>query len=201
MIIVRLIALFFLFFILSCNSNKSEEEMEELWSKAQTRNLIIERSGTKFNSATDMELAMRDAETRLQTGGGLLGKGGIACSGILNNEQKNNNSQTTVSMSINPFLWRGALETVNFMPLSSADQIGGTIITDWYSTSANPNERCKLNIFISGKSLSTENLKVTTFCQEFKDPTWVNKEVNQEDNIKIENAILNKAKKLKLQSS
>ena len=58
-----------------------------------------------------------------------------------------------------------------------------------------------IGVFISGKSLSTENLKVTTFCQEFKDPTWVNKEVNQEDNIKIENAILNKAKKLKLQSS
>ena len=201
MIIVRIIALFFLLFILSCNSNKSDEEMDELWSKAQTRNEIIERSGTKFNSATDMELAMRDAETRLQTGGGLLGKGGIAFSGILNNDQKNNNSQTTISMSTNPFLWRGALETINFMPLSSADQIGGTIITDWYSTSANPNERCKLNVFISGKSLSTENLKVTTFCQEFKDPTWVNKEVNQEDNIKIENAILNKAKKLKLQSS
>ena len=65
----------FLFFLFSCNSNKSEEEMEELWSKAQTRNEIIERSGTKFNSAIDMDLAMRDAETRLQTGGGLLGKG------------------------------------------------------------------------------------------------------------------------------
>ncbi len=50
--------------------------MEELWSKAQTRNSIIERSGTKFNSALDMDLAMRDAETRLQSGGGMLGKGG-----------------------------------------------------------------------------------------------------------------------------
>ena len=68
----------FFFFLFSCNSNKSEEEMEELWSKAQTRNEIIERSGTKFNSAIDMDLAMRDAETRLQSGGGLLGKGGIS---------------------------------------------------------------------------------------------------------------------------
>ena len=75
MFIFRLTALFFLFFLISCNSNKSEEELDELWSKAQTRNEIIERSGTLFNSGTDMELAMRDAETRLQTGGGLLGKG------------------------------------------------------------------------------------------------------------------------------
>ena len=200
MIIIRLFALFFLFFLLSCNSNKSEEEMDNLWSKAQTRNEILERSGTKFNSATDMELAMRDAENRLQSGGGLLGKGGLSFSGILNNKEKNNSSNT-IAMSVNPYLWKGALETIDFMPLSSADQIGGTIITDWYSTSTNTNERCKLNIFISGKKLNTENLKVTSFCQEFKDPVWVNKKVLQEDNLKIENAILNKAKKLKLQSS
>mgnify|MGYP005642215491 CR=1 FL=1 len=59
----------------------------------------------------------------------------------------------------------------------------------------------ELNIFISGMSLNTENLRVTSFCQEFKDPSWINKKVDQENDIKIENAILNKAKKLKLQSS
>ena len=201
MILNRLILLLFFSFLVSCNNNKTDEEMEEMWSKAQTRHEIIERSGTKFNSALDMDLAMRDAETRLQTGGGLLGKGGISFSGILNNDRGNNNSSTSIAMSVNPFLWKGALETIEFMPLSSADQVGGTIITEWYSTSANPNERCKLNIFISGKQLNTENLRVTSFCQEFKDPSWINKKIDQENNIKIENAILNKAKKLKLQSS
>ena len=78
MFIIRLILFFSVFFIISCNSNKSEEEMEELWSKAQTREEIINRSGTKFNSAIDPEIAMRDAQTRLQSGGGLLGKGGIS---------------------------------------------------------------------------------------------------------------------------
>ena len=192
---------FSIFFIISCNSNKSEEEMEELWSKAQTREEIINRSGTKFNSAIDPELALRDAETRLQSGGGLFGKGGISLTGILDQTRGDSGSMNTVSMSVNAFLWRGALETIDFMPLSSADPIGGTIITDWYSTNNNQYERCKLNIFISGKKLSTENLKVTSFCQEYKDPTWVNKEMDEENNIKIENAILNKAKKLRLQSS
>ena len=200
MFMVRGIIIVSLFFVISCNNNKSDKDMEELWSKAQTKQSIIDRSGTKFNSATDMELAMRDAETRLQSGGGLLGKGGLSFGDILN--QDNNNSNTsTISMSVNPFLWKGALETIDFMPLSSADQIGGTIITDWYSTTDNPNERCKLNIFISGKKLNTENLKVTSFCQEFKDQIWVNKKIDIENNIKIENAILNKAKKLRLQSS
>ena len=177
--------------------------MEELWSKAQTKTMIIERSGTKFNSALDMDLAMRDAETRLQSGGGLFGKGGLSVDGILGGgENKNETSQSlTASMPINIFLWRGALETIDFMPLSSADPIGGIIITDWYSTTDNEQERCKLNIFITGQNLKTENLKVTSFCQSFKDQIWVNKSVDKNNNIKIENAILNKAKKLKLQSS
>ena len=174
-----------------------------MWSKAQTRHEIIERSGTKFNSGSDMDLAMRDAETRLQSGGGLLGKGGLSFDGILgNNNNKDNESvSTSLGMPVNVYLWKGALETINFMPLNSTDPVGGTIITDWYSTTENQKERCKLNIYISGKSLKTENLKVTSFCQEFKDQIWVNKRIDEENNIKIENAILNKAKKLRIQSS
>ncbi len=203
MFFIRIVVIFSLFFLISCNSNKSEDEMKELWSKAQTKESIIARSGTKFNSAQDMELALRDAETRLQSGGGLLGKGGLTIDGILGGRknQNENNSTSSISMPVNAFLWKASLETINFMPLSSADPIGGTIITDWYSTIENEKERCKLNIFISGKDLSTENLKVTSFCQEFKNPTWVNKKIDPESNIKIENAILNKAKKLRLQSS
>ena len=202
MILTRLIISFLLLFIFSCNSNKSDEEMAELWSKAQTTGEIVNRSGTKFNTATNKDLAMRDAETRLQSGGGLFGKGGVSFGGILGgNNQEQNTSAGVIAMSVNPFLWRAALETIDFMPLSSADQIGGTIITDWYSTSGNEKERCKLNIFITGINLKTENLRVVSFCQEFKNPTWVNKETEKENNIKIENAILNKAKKLKIQSS
>ena len=70
MVLRLLIILSSLFVIISCNSNKSEEEMKELWSKAQTTGAIIDRSGTKFNSGVNKELALRDAETRLQTGGG-----------------------------------------------------------------------------------------------------------------------------------
>ena len=198
---VKLLLLLSMIFLISCNSGKSEEEMKELWSKAQTRQAILDRSGTKFNSAIDPELAMRDAQTRLQSGGGLFGKGGLSFGGILNKGEDNSSSSINNNMSVNVYLWRGALETIDFMPLSSTDPIGGTIITDWYSTANNENERCKLNIFITGKSLKTENLKVTSFCQEFKSQIWVNKDIDEENNIKIENAILNKAKKLRLQLS
>ena len=201
MFFLKLVTIFFLFFIYSCNNNKTEEEMKELWSKAQTRTEIIDRSGTLFNSGADMDLAMRDAETRLQSGGGMLGKGGLSFDGILGNDREKQQSSASISMPVNVFLWKGALETISFMPLNSADPIGGTIITDWYSTTENQMERCKLNIFITGKDLNTENLKVTSFCQEFNNQIWVNKNVDTDNNIKIENAILNKAKKLRLQSS
>ena len=196
-----LILLFSFVFVYSCNSGKTEEEMDALWNKAQTTGQIIERSGTKFNSGKNKQLALLDAETRLQSGGGLLGKGGLSVDGIINGNNNNNNTAGTIGMPINIYLWRGALDTLNFMPLNSADPIGGTILTDWYSTENNINERCKLNIFITGSELKTQNLRVTSFCQDYINQIWVNKKTDANNNIKIENAILNRAKKLKLQSS
>ena len=202
MVLIRaILPLIFLFLLYSCNSGKTDEEMEELWSKAQTTGKIIERSGTKFNSGKNKELALQDAQTRLQTGGGLLGKGGINVDGILGRKDNKNSSTGLIGMPINSYLWKGALDTISFMPLNSADPIGGTILTDWYSSANNQNERCKLNIFITGLELKTQNLRVTSFCQDYKDNKWVDKKTDTENNIQIENAILNKAKKLKLESS
>ena len=201
MFLLRFIIVVSLFIVSACNRNLTEEEKEELWSKAQTRQAIIDRSGTKFNSAMDPELALRDAETRLQSGGGLLGKKGLSLD-MLGREKSNvSSSASSVAMPVNVYLWRSALETLSFMPLNSADPIGGTILTDWYSTTNNTNERCKLNVFISGKQLTTQNLKVSSFCQEFQNQIWVNIEIDNSKNTQIENAILNKAKKLRQQSS
>ena len=180
----------------------TEEEKKEMWSKAQTTGEIIERSGTKFNSGQNKSLALSDAQNRIDSGGGLLGEGGINEFGFFEKEGETSSGNVgVIGMPINPYLWKGALETISFMPLNSADPIGGTILTDWYSTVGNENERCKLNIFINGKELKTQNLKVTSFCQDYKNQRWVDQEIDSNNNIKIENAILNKAKKLRLQSS
>tara|TARA_B100000575_G_scaffold293509_1_gene305150 strand:- start:1266 stop:1871 length:606 start_codon:yes stop_codon:yes gene_type:complete len=198
--LIKIIMMMLLLFTYSCNKNMTDEEKKEMWSKAQTTGAIIERSGTKFNSGINKELALRDAATRLQSGGGLF-KDGLSLNNITGGGKQKQDSVGTYSMPINKFLWQGALNTVNFMPLTSADPMGGTILTDWYSTTSNENERCKLNIFISGSELKTQNLKVTSFCQDFKNQKWVNKTTDPDNNIKIENAILNNAKKLRLQSS
>ena len=101
-----------------------------MWSKAQTTGAIIDRSGTKFNSGQNKDLALSDAQNRIDSGGGLLGEGGINEFGIFEEDNKDSQNVGVIGMPINPFLWKGALETVSFMPLNSADPVGGTILTD-----------------------------------------------------------------------
>ena len=200
MSLLKLALALFLIFIVSCNRNLSEEERAELWSKAQTTGEIINRSGTAISSASNKAGAMRDAETRLSTGGGLFGNDGLSLFGNENKEESKSGF-TTVGMPINPYLWSASLETLSFIPLSSADPFGGTIFTDWYSSESNENERCKVNVFIKGAELKTQNLRVSSFCEVFKNNKWVGIGTNSQDNISLENAILNKAKKLKLKNS
>jgi hypothetical protein len=188
----------FLFFVIGCNSNLTEDEKKALWDNAQTRGEIIRRSGTPFNLATDKDLAMSDAENRLRTGGGLMGK--KANFSFLGENENSSSQITNLGMPINPYLWKASLETISFMPLSSTDPFAGTIITDWYTAETNQGERCKLNIFINGKELKTDNLKVSSFCQTLKNNQWVNMPSKTEENTKLENVILNGAKKLKLTS-
>jgi len=178
--------------LLSCNKNV--EDRSERWENAQTSGEIISRTGTIVDSAQNKELAMSDAENRLRTGGGLFGKK----PGIGLGTNKGNNAVSSIGMPINPYLWKGSLETISFMPLSSADPFGGTIITDWYSDGQAINERCKVNIFIKGLELKTSNLKVNTFCQSFKNNRWIDLPTSASQSAQLENAILNKAKRIKL---
>ena len=189
----------FIFLLSGCNSNLSEEERKELWEKAQTTGEIINRSGTPFNSAVDKDLALGDAQNRRITGGGLLGN--KASFSFLGNDENNSSQISSVGLPINPYLWKASLETIDFMPLSSTDPFAGIIITDWYTAENNTGERCKLNIFVKGADLKTDNLKVSSFCQSLENNQWVNKSPIKEDNIRLENVILNKAKILKLTSS
>ena len=188
--IISVLALVLL--LLSCNKNV--EDSSELWKNAQTSGEIIRRSGTLIDPAINKEAAMSDAENRLRTGGGLLGKKG----GLSLGTNEGDNAVSSIGMPINPYLWKGSLETISFMPLSSADPFGGIIITDWYSDGQTINERCKINIFIKGLELKTSNLRVNTFCQSFKNNRWIDLPTSASQSAQLENAILNKAKRIKL---
>ena len=185
------------FFLISCNETRGIDASK---LEAQTRGEIIKRSGTNMPGGTPEKdrLALADAENRLRTGGGLLGKKGMSLGEINKSE---NTTTAAIGLPINPYLWKGSLETIDFMPLASVDPFVGIIITDWYSSQNTPNERCKINIFIRGYEMKTDNLKVNSFCQSLSNGQWVDIKNNIDTDAKLENAILNKAKKIRLSQS
>src|SRR5215510_5120063 len=43
-------------------------------------------------------------------------------------------------LGVNSFIWRATLDTLNFMPLASADPVGGVVISDWFAAPDKPDE-------------------------------------------------------------
>ena len=104
-------------------------------------------------------------------------------------------------ININAFLWRASLDTLSFLPLSSADPFGGVIITDWYSPPESPNERLKVTAYLIGRQLRSDGLRVSTFKQEYNSNAgWVNKVLDDKTNSKLEDAILSRARELRVSS-
>ena len=119
--LINYLAFIFLFLLVGCNKNLTDEEKEALWDKAQTEGEIVRRSGTPFNLSTDRELALRDAENRLRTGGGMLGKKNNLTFG--GDKEESSGGIATVGMPINPYLWKASIDTLEFMPFTSADPL------------------------------------------------------------------------------
>src|SRR5579875_3097545 len=108
-------------------------------------------------------------------------------------------TQATAALGVNSYLWRATLDTLAFMPLASADPIGGTVITDWYVNPQAPNERLKATVYILDTRLRADGLNVTVFKQT-RDASgqWVDAPVNPQTDIDIENSILTRARQLRL---
>lgn len=106
---------------------------------------------------------------------------------------------TTVGtrIGVNSFLWRGALDTVSFMPLVSADPFGGVIITDWYAPPEAPQERFKLNIYILGRELRADAIRVAVFKQKMADGQWQDTSAEQATATDLEDTILSRAEHLR----
>tara|TARA_Y100000748_G_scaffold268952_1_gene240815 strand:- start:195 stop:749 length:555 start_codon:yes stop_codon:yes gene_type:complete len=66
--------------------------------------------------------------------------------------------------SSNP-LWRATLDTVNFLPLISANYSGGIIITDWYSNN-NQSESIKITIRFLTNEIRVDALDVKVFMKK-----------------------------------
>ena len=103
------------------------------------------------------------------------------------------------TIGVNGYLWRATLDTLAFMPLASADPYGGVVITDWYINPEKADERFKCTVYILDARLRADGLNVAVFKQtRDASGTWVDAPSASQTETDIENAILTKARQLKL---
>lgn len=124
----------------------------------------------------------------------IFGPGGINLMG----KSKKPAEEGGSGIAVNSFLWRASLDTISFMPLVSADPFGGVIITDWYSLPETPNERFKMNIYILGRQLRADGLRVAVFRQTRDAGSWATAKVSAQTATQLENKILDRARELRI---
>ncbi len=102
-------------------------------------------------------------------------------------------------IGVNAFLWRGALDTIAFMPLASADPFGGVIITDWYTPPGTSGERFKATIYILSRDLRSDGVRVNIYRQVLQNGQWVDATVADSTVGDIENKVLARARHMREQ--
>ena len=131
----------------------------------------------------------------------VLGLSGVAaCGGGFGmHHQPAPKPEAVNAIGVNSYLWRATLDTLAFMPLASADPYGGVVITDWYVNPEKPDERFKCTVYILDTRLRGDALKVTVFKEVGNGQGgWVSSEPSDQTAIDIENAILTRARQLRL---
>ena len=153
------------------------------------RSIVTRADGTEAleASSTFGILSMVGAQLRIGPGG-LFGS------------KAEKQIDTGTGVAVNAYLWRASLDTINFIPLVSADPFGGVIITDWYTPAETPNERMKVQVTILDRDLRADGVRVAVFKQTTspRGGNWVDAAVDPRTNIDIENAILTRARQLRL---
>lgn len=125
----------------------------------------------------------------------IFGEGGLK---LFGNKDKDSKNAANTGIGVNALLWRASLDTINFMPITSADPFGGTIITDWYSAPSASEERFKVNIFILGRELRADNIKVTMFRQVRSGGSWHDADIADSAPRQLEDAVLTRARELRV---
>ena len=95
-------------------------------------------------------------------------------------------------------LWRASLDTLDFMPLISADYGGGILITDWYNENNNYRDYIKISIRFLTNEIRSDSLKIKVYTKNCKNSgeCTINLD-NPEIRQKLVSTILTKASKYK----
>ena len=62
-------------------------------------------------------------------------------------------------------LWRAALDTIDFMPLVSANYSGGIIITDWYNDGKSSGQSVKISVRFLTNEIRADALDIKVFTK------------------------------------
>jgi hypothetical protein len=106
----------------------------------------------------------------------------------------------SVTGRVNAYLWRAALETMDFMPLAQTDSVGGVIITEWYAPPETQGERFKVTVYILDKELRADGVRVAVFRQKGNQGRWIDTAVDPATESGLEDSILARARELRLAS-
>ena len=73
-----------------------------------------------------------------------------------------------------------------------------SILTDWYTPSEDAAERYKINVFILGKALRSDGVRVRVFRQENRKGKWVDIPASKDTARQIEDSILTRARQMRI---
>ena len=100
-------------------------------------------------------------------------------------------------IGVNAYLWRAALDTLGFMPMSSYDPYTGIIMSDWYTAPETPNERFKATVYILDTRLRADGISVAIHRQVRQGADWQDAATTPTTEEAIENAILTRARQIR----
>ena len=106
---------------------------------------------------------------------------GFRLDSVFENNSKGGNFQFASSNE----LWRASLDTIDFIPIATANYSGGILITDWYSSEENLNESIKISIRFLTNEVRSDALDIKVFYKKCE--TLQNCLISQNDgNLKTE---------------
>ena len=103
-------------------------------------------------------------------------------------------SGTTYDFASSNPLWQATLDTLDFMPLVSANYSGGIVITDWYSENNTPNESVKISVRFLTNEIRSDALDIDVFLKKCSQ-NFTNCSISKNNNDLVADLNLNILKK------
>jgi hypothetical protein len=102
---------------------------------------------------------------------------------------------------VSPSLWNAAHDTLNFVPLAAEDPASGMLKTEWYSPPQKPDERLRVTVLITSRSLRSDSFAVTVEREE-RSPggDWKQTPIARQTIADLESAILQRARQIHAQT-